>query len=266
MGSKRNMVLIGFALSLISVTFNSIVIGYVNGRLKTVDDERAKLTVLLERQASAQSDGEAQFAIYRVLHNVGFAVHDRERDGAEEDAITQLGNALTKWYQAAYDVPQVEMEKAQVEEYVRHVPIMEQGAQLAREWESAKSAKERERIEKQLDAVNKQLPEPTSDLERKVRELQDTAEKIERAGDNGREPYSEIAAFSALLPIESSFKVQAAENSSKKRARIHQLEDERASLVTKLNYSSYGAVAFQLFGLMFILARDLWSHKKASAQ
>jgi len=43
------------------------------------------------------------------------------------------------------------------------------------------------------------------------------------------------------------------------------LDDQRAALVTKSNYCTYGAVAHQLFGLMFILAKDLWGQKKASS-
>ncbi len=36
--SSKNLVLAGFLISLISVAFNSVVLSYVNKRLKEVDD------------------------------------------------------------------------------------------------------------------------------------------------------------------------------------------------------------------------------------
>jgi hypothetical protein len=256
-GSKRNMVLIGFLLSLISITFNSVVIAYVNGRLKAVDDERAKLSDALERQASTLSEGDAQFAIYRVMHNLRFAVQPAMAGEVQQDAAETLGKALEKWHQSAYDIPQIEMTRADVDEFGQQLPLMEKGLQLAQARENATSAEERARLDKELDALQKQTPEPTSDLGRKIRELQ------MKAGD-AENSKSDAAFYSSLLPLIKSFQTQTLESSNKKRIRIRELEDERASLVTRANYASYGAIAFQLLGLMFILTRDLLSQKKAA--
>jgi len=38
---------------------------------------------------------------------------------------------------------------------------------------------------------------------------------------------------------------------------MRELVSQRATLIRRMNYSSYAAVALQLFGLMFILAKDL---------
>jgi hypothetical protein len=65
-----------------------------------------------------------------------------------------------------------------------------------------------------------------------------------------------------LLPVMKSFQAQTVESSNKKRSRVRELEDELAWLVTKANYASYGAIAFQLLGLMFILTRDLIGNKR----
>jgi hypothetical protein len=260
MGTKKKMMLIGFALSLISITFNSVVISYVNGRLKAVDDERSKLAVSLERQAATQSDGDAQFAVYRLMHNLIFAVPRESQDNVAEDATSQLGLALQKWYQAAYDVPQTEMTKATNDDMAATVPLSEKAVKLQRAIESAQtSPEERDRLIKQQGDLEKQLPEPKSDLVRKIRELGKKAEEAEVAGSK-----SETELWSTLLPLMESFNAHALESSEKKRNRIRELEDERASLVTKANYASYGAIAFQLLGLMFIFARDLWTHKKAA--
>lgn len=110
MGSKKNTVLLGFALSLISVVFNSVVISYVNRRLKEVDDERTSLSDSLERQAAALSEGDSQFTSYRIMHNLMYTVQRREDQGVvERDAADQLTKALEKYYQAAHGVPQTEI-------------------------------------------------------------------------------------------------------------------------------------------------------------
>jgi hypothetical protein len=255
--SKKNMVLVGFLLSLISVTFNSVVISYVNARLKTVDDERTKLSDSLERQAAALSDGDAQFAVYRVMHNLEYAVPTGKAPDVQQDAVNQLQSALEKWYQSAYDVPQTEMTKADTEDFGQRLPIMEKDLQLLRAMQSANSSAEKAQLAREHEDLEKQLPEPTSDLVRKIRELQKNADDAENAA-------SEAELFSTLVPVMKSFQAETLTSSEKKRSRISELQAERASLVTKSNYASYGAIAFQLLGLMFILARDLLSHKKAS--
>jgi lipopolysaccharide export LptBFGC system permease protein LptF len=256
-GSKRHMVLIGFMLSLVSVTFNSVVISYVNQRLKAVDDERTKLSASLDRQAAAQSDGDGQFAIYRVMHNLGFAVPFGKSPDVQDDAIDQLTAALEKWYQAAYDVSQTEMTKADVDDFGQRLPLMEKDLQLARALQAATSPAEKARLTREHEDLQKQMPEPTSDLIRKIRELRKNAEDAEYSG-------SETALFSTLLPVVKSFQAETVASTEKKRSRVLQLQDERASLVRKADYASYGAITFQLLGLMFILTRDLLSHKKPS--
>jgi hypothetical protein len=259
MGSKKNMMLIGFALSLISITFNSVVISYVNGRLKAVDDERSKLAASLERQAATQSDGDAAFAVYRLMHNLIFAVPRENQIDVAGDSINQLGLALQKWYQAAYDVPQTEMTKANNDDMAATQSLNEKGMKLQRAIDSAQSPGERERLEKEQADLKTQVPAPKSDLIRKIRELSDIADDAEHAGSK-----SETELWAKLLPVMESFNAQTLETSEKKRNRIRELEDERASLVKRADFASYGAIAFQLLGLMFILARDLWTHKKAA--
>jgi hypothetical protein len=263
MGSKRNMVLIGFVLSLVSITFNSVVIAYVNGRLKEVDGERTRLLDSLDRQATTQSDGDAQFAIYRVLHNLAFAVPNAKGQDVDNDAISQLQIALDTMYQASYDIPRIEMEKVKDEDDALTKPFDEQFMELDRKREAASSEEEMGRLQQQHDDLLKKVPPATSDIARKLREIDDLADKAESSGNLGKR-YSEAAVFTTLQPLMNEFRDKAAESNKRKRSRIAELEDERSSLVTKSNYASYGAIAFQLIGLMFILAKDLLSHKKAA--
>jgi hypothetical protein len=247
-GSK-NMVLLGFTLSLVSVAFDSLVISYVNRRLKEVDQEHSSLLDSLERQARALSDGDSQFASFRIMHNLAFAMPAMKTTDARNDAADQLGSALRKYYQAAYDVPQAELTRAEVEEFDLRLPLMEKGLELARAMQTATSPAEKARLAKEAADLDKQLPEAKSDLARKLRELQKYSE-AEYAD-------SEVMLYSALLPVIKSFQGQIVTSSEKKRSRIRELQAARASLVRRSDYASYGAIAFQLLGLMFIMAKDL---------
>jgi hypothetical protein len=258
-GSKRNMMLIGFTLSLVSVTFNSLVITYVNRRLKEVDEERTSLSDSLERQAAALTEGGNQFNLYRMMHNLEFAVPPGKAPEVADDATNQLQSALTKYYQGAYDIPQTEITNAETEELGLNLPIMEKDLQLAREMQAATSPAERARLNKEHEDLLKQLPEPKSDVARKLREFQKSAELAEDAT-------SEAMLFSGLLPVMKSFQDEIAKSTEKKRSRLHELQAARASLVRRSDYASAGAIFFQLLGLMFILARDLWNQRVAAQQ
>lgn len=247
-GSK-NMVLLGFTLSLVSVAFNSLVISYVNRRLKEVDQEHSGLLDSLERQARALSDGDSQFASFRIMHNLAFAVPAMKTSDARNDAADQLGSALRKYYQAAYDIPQTEITSAEVEEFNQRLPLMEKGLELARAMQTATNPAEKARLAKEAADLEKQLPDAKSDLGRKLRELQKYSE-AEYAD-------SEVMLYSALLPVIKSFQEQIVTSSEKKRSRIRDLQGVRSTLVRRSDYASYGAIAFQLLGLMFILAKDL---------
>jgi len=253
------MMLIGFGLSLVSVIFNSLVITYVNRRLKEVDEERTLLSDSLERQASALTEGGNQFNFYRMMHNLEFAVPPGKAPDVASDATNQLQSALTKYYQGAYDIPQTEITNAETEELGLSLPIMEKGLQLEREYQAATSPADKARLRKEQDDLQKQLPEPKSDVARKLRELQKSAEQAEDAT-------SEAGLFSGLLPVMKSFQDQVATTSEKKRSRIAELRAARASLVRKSDYASAAAIFFQLLGLMFILARDLWNQRVTARQ
>jgi hypothetical protein len=247
--SNRNMVLLGFTLSLVSVAFNSLVISYVNRRLKEVDEEHVKLLDSLERQSAALSDGDAQFDRYRIMHNLAFAVPANKTSDARNDAAGLLKSALTKYYAAANDIPQTEITAVEVEEIGQALPLMEKGLELARAMQAATNPVEKARLAKELEDLEKQLPEPKSDLARKLREVQkySAAEYAD----------SEAMLFSALMPVIKSWQEQVLTSSEKKRSRIRELQSARSALVRKSNYVSYGAIFFQLLGLMFILAKDL---------
>jgi uncharacterized membrane protein len=61
-----------------------------------------------------------------------------------------------------------------------------------------------------------------------------------------------------------SFREQIVASITRKENRKHELERERSSLTRNANCASYAAIAFQLFGLMLILTKDLLREKQAA--
>lgn len=247
--SIKGLLLLGFLLTLVSVAFNTTVISYVNDRLKEVDDEYTGLIDSLERQAAALNEGDSQFDHYRIMHNLAFAMPAARTADARRDAENFLKSTLTKYYAAANDIPQTEITNVEIEEIGQAIPLMERGLELAQALQTTSDPSKRAQLTEELANLSKQTPEPKSDLARRLREIQKYSQ-AEYAGN-------EVMLYAALMPVMKSLREQVVTSTSKKRDRIRELQAERSSLMRRSNYANYGAIAFQLFGLMFILAKDL---------
>lgn len=247
--SNKSMVLMGFLLSLISVTVNSLIISYIGNQLKAVDDEHASLVESLTRQAAALNEGDSQFDHYRIMHNLAFSVPPAKTADARRDAENFLKTSLTKYYAAANDVPQTDITNVEVEEIGQTLPLLEKGLALGMQLQTTTDPAKRAELTKELEALANQVPQPKSDLARRLLEVQKYA-KAEYAD-------SEVMLYSALLPVMKTLREQVVTSSAGKTTRMRELVSHRAALVRRMNYSSYAAIALQLFGLMFILAKDL---------
>ena len=253
--STKNLVLTGFLISLISVAFNSLVISYVNKRLKEVDEDFYDLGDSLAKQSANLNEGDSQFDLYRVMHNLAFAVPPAKAKEARQDAESLLRRFLTTYYAAANDIPQTEVTRVEAEEAGQIIPILEKGLQLSQALQTTSDPAERARLTAELAQLGQQVPEPKSELGKKLRELQkySQAEFVE----------NDVLLMSALMPVMKSLREQIVDSIHKKESRMHELQSERASLVRKSNYSSYAAIVFQLFGLMLILTKDLLKERQS---
>jgi hypothetical protein len=247
--SSKNFVLAGFLISLLSVAFNSIVLSYVNKRLHAVDAEYYDLIESLGKQAAELNEGDSLFDLYRIMHNVAFSVPAVKAKEARQDAEAILKRFLTKYYAAANDVPPTEVTRVEVEEAGQIIPLLEKGLALTQSLQAASDPAERVRLAADLEKLAREIPEPKSELGKKLREIQKYSQ-AEFAEDD-------VLIMAALMPVMKSFREQIVESISKKENRKHELERERSSLTRKANYASYAAIAFQLFGLMLILTKDL---------
>jgi hypothetical protein len=247
--SSKNLLLLGFVLSLVSVAFNSLVLSYVSERLKDVDDEHTALLGSLHRQTAGLNEGDSQFDQYRIMHNLALIVPPAKAADARRDAESFLKTFLTRYYAAANDIPQTEITSVEVEEAGQAIPLLERGLELAQTLQTTTDKETRARLTEELDNLGKQMPEPKSELGKKLREIQKYSQA--EYADN------DVMLYSALMPVMKSLREQIVASIGQKQNRILVLQRERASLVRKSSYATYGAIAFQLLGLMLILAKDL---------
>jgi hypothetical protein len=253
---SRHFVFAGFLISLLSVAFNSIVLSYVGKRLQAVDAEYNRLTESLANQAAELSEGDSLFDQYRIMHNLVFAVPPAKAKDARQDAEAILKRFLTKYYAAANDIPRTEITRVEVEEAGQIVPLLERGLELTKALEAAKP-EEKLRLVAELTKLGQTLPEPKSELGKKLREIQKHSQA--ESADN------DLVLMSALMPVMKSFREEIVASIHQKETRKRELERERSSLARKANYASYAAVTFQLFGLMLILTKDLAKERRAAA-
>jgi hypothetical protein len=189
------------------------------------------------------------------MHNVALSVPAAKAKQARQDAEAILKRFLTKYYAAANDIPPTEVTRVEVEEAGLIIPLLEKGLALTQALQAASDPAERARLAMELGKLAQQLPEPKSELGKKLREIQKYSQ-AEFAEDD-------VVILAALMPVMKSFREQIVESISKKESRKHELERERSELRDKANRVSYAAIAFQLFGLMLILTKDLLKEKRA---
>jgi len=251
--SSKHFVLAGFLISLASVAFNSIVLSYVNKRLHAVDAEYNSIVESLAGQSAELSEGDSLFDLYRIMHNVALAVPADKTTQARQDAEAILKRFLAKYYAAANDIPPTDVTRVEVEEAGQIIPLLEKGLRLTKALQAATDPAERARLTLELGKLSLQVPAPKSHLGRKLREVQQYSGS-ELTGDD-------MEVMSALMPVMKSLRERIVESISAKANRKHALERERSDLRAKANYTSYAAIAFQLFGLMLILTKDLLKEK-----
>jgi hypothetical protein len=253
--SSKNFVLAGFLISILSVALNSIVLSYVNKRLHAVDAEYNELVGSLGKQAAALNEGDSLFDLYRLMHNLAFTIPAPKAKGARQDAEAILKRFLTKYYAAAHDIPPTDVTRVEVEEAGQIIPLLEKGLSLTQTLQATSDPAERARLTLELAKLAQQVPEPKSELGRKLREIQKYSQ-AEFAEDD-------VVILAALMPVMKSIREQIVGSIDQKEQRKRALEREGSALRDKANYASYAAITFQLFGLMLILTKDLLRESRA---
>lgn len=252
--SSKTFVLTGFAISLASVVLNTFVLSGINSRLRMVESEYFGLEEALGKQVSQLNEADLKFDLYRVMHNMAFSSSDARAQDARDDARGILQGFLVKFYAAANDISPIDVTRVAVDEAGDVIPKLEKMLELNQALQQSTDQSERARLASELEKLVKEEPPPKSELAKKLREVGKYAD-AESAAAN------ETELMSKLFPIMKSLREQIVESIKRKENRMHELERERMSLTKKSAYATYAAISLQLFGLMFILAKDIATDK-----
>jgi hypothetical protein len=247
--STRTWLIIGFALSLLSVVTNIVILAGINDRIKEIDTELSKLNESLRTQAADIDRAEFKYDLFTVLNHISKLAKDEEKELAGGDSILFLQDFLNIYYAAVNGITATEMLKVETEHLAAIIPVIEK----IREAERQKQAGNSDEAAKLMGEAERMITgyQPKSELGRKLQEVVEITE-LEGIKEMNTE---EIA--SELFPKLKSLVDQYIANYEKKEEKIKELQNRRANLVWWGNFSTYAAVSLQLFGLMFVLTKDL---------
>lgn len=248
--SARSWVLMGFAISLISVIINVFILAGINDRIKEADGELSKLTASLSNQATEMNRAEVIESLYKNLNHISkFATGDAKKS-AEADSIFMLQSYLQKNYAAVNDIPTSEMKKVENEELSGVFLYLSKVKELQKARTEGNTA-EATRLEKETDELEKVIDKPKSELGKQLAEAVEVADPEKLADKSTTEIIFEIS------PYLQKLNEQYITNYQKKEARIKELQDKKANLSWWASMTSYLAISLQLFGLMFVLTKDV---------
>jgi predicted nucleic acid binding AN1-type Zn finger protein len=248
--SARTWVLMGFALSLFSVVVNIFILSGISEKIKDADGEIVKLQESLRLQALDVHRAELKFDLFMILNNLSKISTGDAKKIASEDSNVMLQDFMTIYYSAVNEIPANALLKAESDKLSALLPVIEKMREAEKQAKAGNNA-EAEKLaeEAQTMAANYQ----PSALQVKL----DEATKFAEA--EGVQEMTTTEITSEMAPHIKSLIEQYVSNYNNKEAKIRELQDKKANLTWWSNLATYAAVSLQLFGLMFVLAKDLVS-------
>lgn len=248
--SARSWVLMGFALSLFSVVVNLFVLSNISEKVKETDSEIAKLQESLRLQASDVHRAELKFDLFMILNNLSKLSTGDARKIASEDSNVMLQDFMTIYYSAVNEIPANALLKAESDKISALLPAIEKMSEAEKQAKAGNKAEAEKLAEEAQALAAKYQP---SALQIKLDEATSFAESETVQEMTTTEITSEMA------PHLKSLIERYISNYEDKEAKIRQLEERKSNLSWWGNLATYAAVSLQMFGLMFVLAKDLVS-------
>lgn len=248
--SAKTLMLSGFALSLVSIVLNTIVLSNIDTRLKAADAEYFKLVESLSKQATELNATDVRFDLYKILHYMAFSVPAAKAQDVRKDAEVLLKGILTRYYATANDISLVEVTRVEVEEMGDILPKLEQILVLMQALQQSPDASERAQLAAAIEKLGERESPPKSALAQKLQEVGQYS-AVELTAEN------ELEILLQLTPLARSLREQILASINQKETRMQALERQRAALARQSKYATYAAISLQIFGLMLIFTKDL---------
>ena len=245
--SPRSWVLMGFGISLISVVINVFVLSSINEKLKDAESELSKLTTSISNQATEMNRAEVIYGQFATLNALARMAPADQRKSASDDSIFLLQQYLDRKYIAVNDIPTIEVIKSEAEETAESLTFL---ANIKKAREAGNTA-EVERIQEQAEDLINNSGVRKTELGKKLQKSSEVADTEKLSGMDTGDITLEVSPY--LKELDDQFIA----NYQKKEARIKELQKKKEDLSWWASIATYLAITLQIFGLMFVLTKDL---------
>jgi len=254
---KRFWLISGFAISVISVVVNAVVISNIGSETDDLKREYSFAKDRLVELSSSLVQAEAKFDTYKVLHHLAYLLPGERKDAARDDAMYMLSEYLANGYGAANDIPAIDLYEAKTIEIKTELDsLLKLKALYNRKLKETDPQKLKE-IQKEVDAV----PDPdeleaTTPLGKKLKAVRKTAE-IEATTEGWFDWTLEF------VPTQAAFREQTAASIKRQKAKVARLEKEIEELDHRSNLVKYIGIGLQMLGLLLVLAESFGDPEKS---
>jgi len=253
--SNKTWLVLGFALSVLSVATNLLVVSGINERLRGVDGEISRLETSIRTQTADIDRADLKFDLFRVMHHMSKLSTGEEHSLAGQDSLMFLQDYLKGFYSAVNDVSETELLRSETAKVAAMLPIIDKIHEAEKLQKEGKTA-EAKRVSDEADAMFAAYS-PADELGREVDKLTAFAK------DPALAERKTLDITGVMAPHFRDLISQYLTNYDANNAKLAELREKRASLSQWSSLATYAAISLQLFALFFFFAKDLVKEKKA---
>lgn len=254
---NRTWLVLGFALSLLSVVTNLLVVSGINERVRAVDGEIARIETSIRTQTADIDRADLKFDLFRVMHHMSKLSTGEAHQEAGQDAMRFLQDYLKGYYSAVNDVSETELLRSETAKVAAMLPIIDKIHEAERLEKEGKTA-DAKRVSDEADAMFAAYS-PADQLGRDVDKL------TEFAKDPALAERKTLDITGVMAPRIRDLVGRYLNNYDTNTAKLTELRAKRDDLTQWSSRATYAAISLQLFALFFFFAKDLVKETKAEA-
>lgn len=246
---NRFLLIAGFAVSVVSVLVNTLVIENYNNKKAELQNAQLEAEDRLTEVSASLYQAEAKFDTYKVLHHLAYVQMPKERAAdARDDAMYMLEAYLSKAYGAASNVPAIDLFETETNEMGDEIDALMKIRDIVRRAQAETDPAKADAILSEVDTIDSDF-EGKTELGKQLREIREVSE-IEKTTDTWLD--WELA----FLPTLKDLREKTSTTIRSQKAQVAKLDRQITDIEGKSNLASYVAIALQMLGLMLVLAES----------
>ncbi len=240
----------GFAVSVISVVVNTLIIANFNDDKIELQRKHTYAKDRLLEVSAMLYQAEAKFDTYKVLHHLAYVNMPAERaSDARDDAMYMLEAYLSKAYGAASNVPAIDVLETETNEMGDEIDALMKIREIVQRAQAEKDPAKVDAIIKEVDAIDSDF-EGKTELGKRLRKIREVSE-IETTTDTWLD--WELA----FLPTLKELREKTVATIRSQKAEVESLEKQIADIDGRSDLANYVGIALQMLGLMLVLGESI---------